>query len=329
MVFMSRRLRIQYPGAAYHVMSRGVLRGTVFSSDEDYGRFINCLARAREKFKLDVFAFALMTNHYHLFLRTREANLSRALQWLQTAYAAYYNRRHGRSGHVFEGRFKAIVVGEESYWATLTMYIHLNPVRAGAVGDPREYKWSSYRDYVDEQKPHEWVSCEDVLRSGGTDIARQKALYRKEALARSGRERTILDELKHGLVLGSAKFVRWLRDKIVGRKASQVKAKEPAAKRRIRDEEACENVLGAVAREFGVSRRRLVKRERADRNVARDVAMHVLKTYTALTNRAIGEAFGVASDAAAKASGRVEKLAAQDACLKSRIERIEHSTFRV
>jgi REP element-mobilizing transposase RayT len=215
-------------GAAYHIMSRGVLRGVIFSSDENCARFLACLARAQERFRLDIFAFVLMTNHYHLFLRTREANLSRALQWLQTAYSVYYNRKHSRSGHVFQSRFKAIIVGEESYWTGLTMYIHLNPVRAGAAADAGDYRWSSYNDYVEEQKPHEWV-----------------------------------------------------------------------------------------------------KRKRFVVNIARDVAMHVLKTHTTLTNKRIGTTFGVASDAAAKASARMEKLAAKDSSLKTQIDRVVHSIFEV
>ncbi|MDQ7778966.1 MAG: transposase [Planctomycetota bacterium] len=323
---MARRLRIQYPGAAYHVMSRGVLRGDVFSSDEDYARFLSCLARAQEKFRLDVFAFVLMSNHYHLFLRTREANLSRALQWLQTAYSIYYNRRHGRSGHVFEGRFKAIIVGEESYWIGLTMYIHLNPVRAGMAPDAGDYRWSSYRDYVEEQKPHEWVKSEQILRAGGDDLARQRAAYRESVLARSGRERTVLDDLKHGLILGSEKFVRWIRDRIMGRKPPARAKSEPAAKKRIRAEDARGLVMKAVAREFGVTKVSLATRKRAVVNIARDVAMHILKTHTSLTNKRIGSAFGVVSDAA---SVRVEKLAAGDPSLKARIDRVADSILEV
>jgi len=326
---MARRLRIQYAGAAYHVMSRGVLRGIVFSSQEDYAHFVSCLARAQEKFKLDIFAFALMINHYHLFLRTREANLSRALQWLQTAYSVYYNRRHRRNGHLFEGRFKAIIVGEESYWTGLTIYIHLNPVRAGAVDDPGDYKWSSYRDYIEKQKIHEWVRCEEILSSGGKDIERQRIQYREAMRNRSGRERTILDDLKHGMILGSEKFVRWIRDKIVGRRMPSELNDEPSAKRKIRDSEVGELVISAVAQEFGARKESLVKRNRRVVNLARDVAMHILSAHTTMSKKTIGAAFGVGPDAVGKASGRMEEYAAKHEPFKNKIERLVTSVFHV
>jgi REP element-mobilizing transposase RayT len=91
------------------------------------------VASAREKFNLDIFAFVLMGNHYHILLRTNEANLSRTMQWIQTAYSVYYNRNHKRSGHLFQGRYKSVLVEDESYWHILSLYIHLNPIRAGMV----------------------------------------------------------------------------------------------------------------------------------------------------------------------------------------------------
>ncbi|MEW6609621.1 MAG: transposase [bacterium] len=100
---MARPWRIQYEGAIYHVMSRGIERGTIFLTEEDYLRFLECLERAVEKFQLEIFAFVLMGNHYHLLLRTPQANLSRAMQWLKTAYSVYYNLRHQRCGHLFQG----------------------------------------------------------------------------------------------------------------------------------------------------------------------------------------------------------------------------------
>jgi len=111
-------------------------------TNDDYSRFLDYVASAREKFNLDIFAFVLMGNHYHILLRTNEANLSRTMQWIQTAYSVYYNRNHKRSGHLFQGRYKSVLVENESYWHILSLYIHLNPIRAGVVKKLREYKCS-------------------------------------------------------------------------------------------------------------------------------------------------------------------------------------------
>ena len=117
---MARPWRIQYEGAIYHIMSRGVGRGEIFLTDGYYPKFPEYVERAKEKYDLDIFAFVLMSNHYHIFLRTNGPNLSRAMQWIQTAYSIYYNRKHNRSGHLFQGRFKSIIVGEETYWHVLS-----------------------------------------------------------------------------------------------------------------------------------------------------------------------------------------------------------------
>jgi putative transposase len=159
-------------------MSRGVGRGKIFLDNNDCSRFLEYVEKACEKFNLDIFAFVLMGNHYHLFLRTNEPNLSRAMQWIQTSYSVYFNHKHNRSGHLFQGRYKSFVVGEESYWINLSMYIHLNPVRAGIVKEPCKYKWSSYHDYVNSKKVHKWLFSEAVLKNFGTNKQESKKEYR-------------------------------------------------------------------------------------------------------------------------------------------------------
>jgi REP element-mobilizing transposase RayT len=140
---MARDWRVQYEGAVYHVMCRGVGGEEIFGGSEDYSRFEGYIESAEERFNLMIYAYTLMTNHYHLLLRTNEANLSRAIQWLQSSYGMYYNVKHRRSGHLFQGRFKSIVIENESYFLGLSGYIHLNPIRAGIVSvrELEEYQW--------------------------------------------------------------------------------------------------------------------------------------------------------------------------------------------
>jgi len=141
---MARPLRIEQEGGFYHVLNRGNARHAIFADDADREAFLARLGRCAERFEIDVFAYVLMGNHYHLLLRTRRANLSPAMQWLGVSYSAGYNRRHDRCGHLFQGRFKSFLIQEEAYLYRLLLYLHRNPLRAGLVARLADYPWSSY-----------------------------------------------------------------------------------------------------------------------------------------------------------------------------------------
>ncbi|NUO10520.1 MAG: transposase, partial [Candidatus Brocadia sp.] len=256
---MARPWRIQYTNAVYHIMSRGVAQGEIFYADEDYRKFLEYLEKTSEKFQLEIFAFVLMGNHYHLFLRTKEANLSRAMQWLQTSYSVYFNRKYRRSGHLFQGRYKSILVGEESYWRGLSFYIHLNPVRAGMVKELEEYAWSSYHDYVKAKKIHHLVSCEKILKGFGKDEKSSRVEYRKLIREKSGQEKKFLDEIKYGLILGSEEFVGWVQKKFISRLSAR--DAELPQKTLVGDSGIVEKVLDEVARYFEVERDQLLQRK--------------------------------------------------------------------
>ncbi|MDA3902779.1 MAG: transposase, partial [Desulfuromusa sp.] len=145
---MSRQLRIVYPGAYYHVTSRGNERKDVFKSQRDREKFLEYLTSATERYGAVVHAFCLMSNHYHLLLETPEGNLSQIMRHINGAYTTYFNMKRKRSGHLFQGRFKAILIEADEYLTELSRYIHLNPVRAGIVEKPEQYKWSSYMCYT-------------------------------------------------------------------------------------------------------------------------------------------------------------------------------------
>lgn len=142
---MARPLRIEYPGALYHVTSRGNARQDVFLDDHDYLEFQNVLCSVVNRFNWLVHAYCLMGNHYHLLIETLDGNLSAGMRQLNGVYTQRFNRRHNRIGHVMQGRFKAILVDKESYLAELCRYIVLNPVRAGIKKKPEQWRWSSYR----------------------------------------------------------------------------------------------------------------------------------------------------------------------------------------
>ena len=150
---MARPLRITYPGAFYHVTSRGNERKNVFKNKRDREKFLEYFESATKRYDAVIHVFCLMDNHYHLLLETPSGNLPQIMQHINGAYTTYFNVKRGRSGHLFQGRYKAILVDIDEYAKELSRYIHLNPVRAKLVKTPEEYEWSSYqsirkRDHV-------------------------------------------------------------------------------------------------------------------------------------------------------------------------------------
>jgi REP element-mobilizing transposase RayT len=160
-------------------MSRGVARQVIFRDELDYRRRMRALRRAVETFDLRVHAFALMPNHDHIFMETPLANLSAAMQDLNSRYASYFNRRHGRVGHLFQGRFKAHLIEREHHYSEISRYIHLNPVRSGLVARPEDWPFGSYRSYVGHDARIEWVTYTDVLESFGSAARAAMRAYRE------------------------------------------------------------------------------------------------------------------------------------------------------
>lgn len=154
---MSRPLRIEFPGAVYHVTSRGDRREPIFDDDADRLIFLGVLAHGLSRFDAQVLAYCLMGNHYHFVLYTRAANLSRLMRHINGVYTQAYNRRHGKVGHLFQGRFKAILVDREAYLLELCRYVELNPVRAEMVPSPDAWPWSSYQAHVGQTPTPEWL----------------------------------------------------------------------------------------------------------------------------------------------------------------------------
>ena len=203
---MPRPQRIQYENAIYHLIARGNRAQDIFLDGADRDRFLGYLKDARTKFDLEIFCFALLDNHFHVSLRTHRANLSKAMQWLQTSYSVYFNLRHEASGHLFAGRYKSILVENERYLIALSCYVHLNPVKVGLVKDARSYRWSSCRAYTDSRANHNWLSTGVILDLFGRQRRKQKMMYRKALKESSDSTRRIDKTVKRGFLLGGSKF---------------------------------------------------------------------------------------------------------------------------
>jgi len=284
---MARPWRIQYPGAVYHVMSRGNNRQAIFLSDADRLDFLDLLGKAAERFQLQIFSFCLMNNHYHLFLRTPQPNLSQALQWLNTTYTVRFLRRHRRSGHFFQGRFKGILVENAEHWEHLSIYLHLNPVRAGLVHDPGEYEWSSYRDFIRFRNRFPWLCREEILSYyRGSKISQRRA-YRRDCLGTVEEEDKFWDRFR-GTVIGSREFLAEMVSKFAPRgDQEEVTEYQQSRKRELN----LERELGRVAKTFKVSIQDLKSRRR---NFPARLALYYhLVEHCGMTGKEVGRMMGV------------------------------------
>lgn len=210
---MARPLRIEFSGALYHVTARGDRREPIYEDDEDKEMFLNTLAQVVEGFNWICHSYCLMTNHYHLVVETTDGNLSKGMRQLNGVFTQASNRRHGRSGHLFQGRFKAILVDKESYLLELARYVVLNPVRAGMVKRPEKWAWSSYRAVMGDAPAPPWLAVDGLLSLFGKRRAEARQRYRTFVAEGVGKE-SIWGALRQQIYLGDEKFVERMQRKM-------------------------------------------------------------------------------------------------------------------
>lgn len=203
---MTRPLRLQFPGALYHVTSRGNRRSRIYRDDADRNAWLDVLALVCDRYHCVVHSFCLMSNHFHLMLETVEPNLARAMRHLNGEYTQHFNRRHHTVGHLFQGRYKAILVQRESYLLELSRYIVLNPVRAKMVDLVDDWPWSSHRFYIGDAPPPSWLESDWILAQFGNCRSQAVAAYRTFVSAGIDKASPLV-ETRHQILLGDDEFV--------------------------------------------------------------------------------------------------------------------------
>ncbi|MBW2651064.1 MAG: transposase [Deltaproteobacteria bacterium] len=287
---MTRPLRVEYPGAYYHVINRGNAGENIFNSDRDREKFLEYLEKAVERFSIVIHTYCLMSNHYHLLIETPQPNLSAAIQWLNVSYAAYYNKKRQRSGHLFQGRFKSILVNADEYLTHLSRYIHLNPVRANMLaifGKDKKEAVNNYRDFVEE-----------------IEI---KTLENPE------------EDIIGGFILGDIDFVNWVKNTCLSTRHDE---KEIPQLRKLKPKVSLETILQAVSDESGYSEKEIREKGRKG-NRPRDIAIYLARDISGVACGGLGDYFGGVSGAAITV--RYNKIAgkmAEDESLKRKIARI-------
>jgi putative transposase len=247
---MARALRTDFPGALHHVTSRGNERRPIFFDDRDRLMFLSFLGQAVLRFGWSLSAYVLMTNHFHLVVQTSEANLSRGMHWLNTAYVVWFNRRHQRSGHLYQGRFKAFLIEKETYFMEVLRYVVLNPVRAGMVERPDDYPWSSYRATAGLETAPDWLDLANALGPFAPDREIAEAYYREFVAQKIDSKERLWEKLVHGIFLGGEQWTRKMRKVIDSKPRS---SDHPQAQRGVGRPKMAD-VITAVAKATGQTR---------------------------------------------------------------------------
>ena len=318
---MARPIRIEYPGAWYHVMNRGAGRRKIYRDEADYVAFLNLLGDLPGRFNVEVHTYCLMGNHYHLLLHTPEGNLSRAMRHLNGVYTQTYNYLHKTDGPLFRGRFKSILVQADPYLLALSCYIHRNPLEAGMVKKLTQYRWSSYPAYIGKVASPEWLQREFTY-----GLMQQRRPYRRyqNYVEGDNHNYTVLpanyDPGQPTGLLGDEAFIERYQPSF-----KEISVEQYPAMRQAR-QKPLQQILALVAKTYGVSVEdvKRTKRGRGVRNWPRLVSMWLAQRYTGLTQPELAKHFNVGHYATlSRAASVVKKTIKEDKALARTIHEIK------
>jgi len=309
---MARPKRILLQNAVYHVTSRGNERQKIVRDDKDRWVFLRVLAEALEEHRVLLHAWVLMDNHFHLVVETPEKNLPTFMAHLNGLYTQKFNIRYHRSGHLYQGRYKAIHVDKNGYLKELSRYVVLNPVRAKMVEHPKQWSWSSYQATAGIEKAPEWLTTDWLLGQFGRREAEAKKAYRAFVLRGMVKPESPWEKLKNGVYLGEEEFLVRMERGIKQNKSLDI----PRYQRRLVRPEVDE-VLEKVARRFGGDVAGLKRKSRGDER--KDIAIYLLKKEYGYSLREIGKVFGVGFSAVGNRWHKIKGLVAKDAKLRGEI----------
>lgn len=315
---MARPLRIQYPDAVYHVTCRGNEKKDIFRDDADRSRFVQLLNQSVNIYTVKLHSYVLMTNHFHLLVETPLANLSEFMRHFNIAYIGYFNRRHSRVGHLYQGRYKSILVEKNEYLSILSRYIHLNPVRIKSLQNREQrerykqlisYPWSSLAGYLSKRKRQHFVQYALVLSEYGGETDKARKAYRKVLIEEMTQGRGVYEEVVGQSVIGSDEFISWVKERFL----VEGKDREAPAHQAIRRYRSKEEVTEVLVKKTGKS----IEEISAEKGPLRQIAMDLLHRYGGLTNPEIGRLFGVDYSSVSQERKRLRQRLAQNRMIAS------------
>ncbi len=291
---MARPLRIQYPGAVYHVTHRGNGRKPIFIDDADRYQFLEILFRAQNIYTIILHGYVLMDNHFHLLVETPRGNLSEFMRYFNITYTSYFNRTHGRSGHLYQGRYSSFLIEKDVYLSSVSRYIHINPARVKELSKkPQkeqlkylfEYPWSSLPGFCNLSRRVDRMTYSYILEEFGGDHKSGRAGYKKQITVDLAGDETPMDSVVGQSLLGSDTFISMVRGKYL----SAGKDRERPAVGKILKYHAQEKIITSIMEVTGLSKREILTKP----GVTRQIAMDMLYRYGGLTNPKIGQLMGI------------------------------------
>jgi len=325
---MARPLRIQYENAYYHVTCRGNSGQEIFLNDADRSTFLDLLERSSDIYQTQILAYVLLSNHFHLFVKTPLGNLQEFMRHFNISYTSYFNWKHDRSGHLYQGRYKSFLVDADNYLQEVSRYIHLNPIRVKPRSQMtlderrrylRDYLWSSYGGYVFHGRRGNFLEVEEVLAYFGGDTAGGRRRY--ETFVMEGVSGKIPNPLEKGRghgIIGESDFIERIRDRCV---ESAAKYRELPAVKKILAQVEPEKIIRVICGMFNVERQELLRK--GYKGVARGVLMEMLYRYGGMNQREIGELMGIDYSAVSVTRKRLSGLEGKDRRLTLLIKKLK------
>jgi putative transposase len=311
---MARPLRINFENAVYHIITRGNRKEKIFYSDEDKLIFQKKMNETFLKYSFICYAYCLLDNHYHLFLKTPKANLSKGMHYLNASYANYFSAKYRLSGPLFQGRYKSILVDEDEYSLVLSSYIHLNPYRA-KIEDWVNYPASSLSVYLGRRKPIiESLDTHFILQQFHSQLPHARRLY-LQYLMNNLDLKYPQGEIKYSIALGSETFLKRIEKHI----SSYGKDREIQVTHSV-FQSTPEKIVALICNTFQVNSEELLAKRRG--NFYRILALYLIKKYTALSLKEIGEIFSMDYTAVSQAARRFEERISEDKSLKKKVDHI-------
>ncbi len=321
---MARPLRIQYPDAVYHVTCRGNERQAIYKDDTDRSRFLQMLAQSLNIYTVKLHSYVLMNNHFHLLVETPLGNLSEFMRKFNITYTSYYNRRHKRIGHLYQGRYKSILVDKNEYLAVLSRYIHLNPVRIKSmekvditekIRSLTRYHWSSLPGYLQKRKKESMVDYELVLSDYGGDTDRTRKAYRKALYEEMAAGATIHDKVLGQSILGGDDFVESITERFL----KGEKDREVPSLKKITTYKAKDVILDAIMKETGKS----IETISSEKGPLRQMAMEILYRLGGIKGEQIAKIFDVGYTSVSQERRRFRERLLKDRKFGVLVRRIE------
>ena len=327
---MARPLRIQYPGAVYHITCRGNARADIYKDNKDRKAFLEILTESQKIYSIKIYSYVLMNNHYHLLIETPKGNLSEYMRHFNMRYTSHYNRRHKKTGHIYQGRFKSILVDKDTYLTMLSRYIHLNPVRIkGMKKKPykekmkylEKYKWSSLSGYIDKREKQEFVDYKLVLEEYGGDNKKGRRAYADIISKDASGQMEVKDKIVGQSIIGKEDFIEKVLDRYLKKKPDM---REQPSLRELHGLRVKEEIIDAIKEETGKGLDEIKK----SKGIERNVLMDLLYRAGGIKGAEIGRLLEVDYSTVSQGRKRLRDKLKKDKKLKHIVNRIEGKLSR-